>query len=55
VTGHERVSRYLMALAKVCAEVAAEPRLLPTFLRLIAMVPSTVETLERETRRRLAA
>jgi hypothetical protein len=39
MTRHERVALYLEALAKVCLEVAAEPRLLPTFLRLVALVP----------------
>jgi hypothetical protein len=54
VTRHERVALYLEALAKVCLEVAAEPRLLPTFLRLVALVPATVAALRHE-ERRLAA
>jgi hypothetical protein len=37
MTGHERVALYLEALAKVCAEVADERRLLPVFLARAAV------------------
>ena len=49
----ENISRYLAALGKLCAEVAADPRLLPTFLAILTLVPSTIRELQRS--RRLAA
>lgn len=39
---HEPVARYLRSLGALCYEVSAKPALLPTFLHIIAMVPSTV-------------
>jgi hypothetical protein len=46
------ITRYVEALGWLCVEVARQPRLLPTFLRILQLVPSTVRELER---RRLAA
>jgi hypothetical protein len=47
------VSSYLHQLAWLCLEVSAKPKLLPTFLRILALVPSTITELQRS--RRLAA
>ena len=46
------VSQYLLGLAALCVEVARNPRLLPVFLRIVARVPRTIESLRS---RRLAA
>jgi hypothetical protein len=52
MTQHDRISVYLRGLARLCAKVAARPELLPTFLRVLALVPGTVrELLRRELRR----
>jgi hypothetical protein len=45
------VAQYLLAIASLCVEVARSPRLLPVFLRVIAMAPGTIEGLERVRRR----
>jgi hypothetical protein len=42
-----RIRRYLQALAKLCIEVAAEPRLLPTFLQVLLLVPKTIAELAK--------
>jgi hypothetical protein len=44
---HEAIRRYLHALSKLCAEVAAEPRLLPTFLQVLLLVPRTIAELAK--------
>jgi hypothetical protein len=41
------VTTYLRGLSMLCMECAAQPRLLPVFLRILAMVPSTVAELQR--------
>jgi hypothetical protein len=46
-----RVVRYLEAVAKLCLEVAAEPRLLPLFVAIIALVPATIAQLKRDSER----
>ena len=43
----ERVNQYLQALGALCLELAHSPRLLPTFLRVIAMAPKTVSELRQ--------
>jgi hypothetical protein len=48
---HARVSLYLRQLGLLCLEVADNPKLLPTFLRLIVLVPATVAELRRDSRR----
>ena len=49
MTRHQKaICRYLEALGKLCAEVAAEPRLLPTFLQVLALVPRTIAELVAE-------
>ncbi len=48
----DHVSQYLLGLSALCAEVAREPRLLPSFVRILARVPSTIE--QMWTRRRAA-
>jgi hypothetical protein len=50
----DQISRYLLGLAALCLEVSREPRLLPTFVRILARVPSTLAALQRA-QRRLAA
>jgi hypothetical protein len=49
---HDHVGLYLEGLAALCLEVA-RPRLLPTFLCILALVPGTLADLQRS--RRLAA
>jgi hypothetical protein len=49
-----RVRVCLQNLAALCCEVADRPWLLPTFLRIVALVPSTIVELT-EARRRIAA
>jgi hypothetical protein len=44
---HEAIRRYLHALGRLCAEVAAEPKLLPTFLQILTLVPRTVGELAK--------
>jgi hypothetical protein len=51
---HDRISVYPRGLARLCAEVADEPRLLPTFLRILAIVPATIRELQRAGLRRVA-
>jgi hypothetical protein len=48
------VGLYLAALAALCQEVSRKPRLLPLFIRIVALAPRTLAELERS-RRRLAA
>jgi hypothetical protein len=36
---------YLQSLSRLCVEVAATPALLPTFLRVLRLVPATVAQL----------
>ena len=48
----DHVSQYLLGLSRLCVEVARNPRLLPVFLRIVARVPRTIESLRS---RRLAA
>ncbi len=43
----DRVDTYLLALGALCLELARAPQLLPTFLRLIKLVPRTVAELRR--------
>ena len=50
---HDCVAQYVKALGWLCVEVARQPKLLPVFLRLLTLVPRTVEQLQRA--RRLAA
>jgi hypothetical protein len=38
-------SQYLTALGKLCAEVARNPTLLPTFIAILKLVPGTVREL----------
>ncbi len=47
------LTAYLLALSRLCQEVAREPRLLPTFFAILRLVPSTVRELEQQ--RRVAA
>jgi hypothetical protein len=42
-----------MGLSQLCAEVAAEPKLLPLFIAIIELVSGTIRELRRA--RRLAA
>lgn len=51
IVQHVRLRRYLLSLASAAEECANRPELLPVFLGVLAMVPRTVEELER----RLAA
>jgi hypothetical protein len=44
---HEAIRSYLYALGRLCLEVAAEPRLVPTFLQVLALVPRTVGELAK--------
>lgn len=41
------VRRYLLGLLSLCLEVARQPKLLLPFLRNLALVPATIEKLER--------
>ena len=43
----DRVSTYLLALGALCLELARAPQLLPVFLRVIRLAPSTVTELRR--------
>lgn len=43
----DRVSAYLVALGWLCLELARAPQLLPVFLRVIRLAPSTVAELRR--------
>jgi hypothetical protein len=43
----DRVAQYLESLGNLCMECARRPELLPTFLRIIAMVPKTIEAMLR--------
>ena len=43
----DRVDTYLLALGALCLELARAPRLLPVFLRVIQLAPSTVAELLR--------
>jgi hypothetical protein len=55
MTPHDRrVQIYLLALSRLCREVADEPRLLLPFLRILAMVPATLRELQREQKRMAA-
>jgi hypothetical protein len=45
MTPHDRTAIYLRALAALCLEVAAEPRLLLTFLAILRLVPQTLAEL----------
>jgi hypothetical protein len=47
MTRDASIRRYLHALSKLCAEVAAEPKLLPTFLQILLLVPRTVAELAK--------
>jgi hypothetical protein len=47
------LTRYLLALSRLCVEVARRPHLLPWFLAILAKVPSTLLALRRA--RRIAA
>jgi hypothetical protein len=42
VIRQDGVARYLLGLSALCAEVARESRLLPTFVRILARVPATL-------------
>ena len=46
----DRVDTYLLALGALCLELARAPQLLPVFLRVIKLVPSTVAELRRSER-----
>jgi hypothetical protein len=48
---------YLRGLARLCEEVARQPRLLPVFVRVLAMAPATLRELLRRDcdQRRIAA
>jgi hypothetical protein len=48
------ITRYLLGLGALCFEVSRNPRLLPTFIAIIARVPSTIIELAGY-RRRIAA
>jgi hypothetical protein len=49
VTQHDyRITIYLKGLASLCLEVAREPRLLPLFVAIVAMMPKTLREFERE-------
>jgi hypothetical protein len=41
----------LLGLAQLCAEVAERPYLLPVFLQVILLVPTTLASLRKDTRR----
>ena len=45
---HARVNIYLRELAKLCIEVADEPRLQPLFLHILALAPGTLAALSAE-------
>jgi hypothetical protein len=51
---HDRVARYLVALSSLCLEIARQPHLLPLFVQVIRLVPSTLAELQWA-QRRLAA
>jgi len=51
----DRVRVYLVALSKLCIEVAAMPGLLPLFARIVAIIPATLSELRRGEERRIAA
>jgi hypothetical protein len=36
---HPNISRYLLSLSHLCAEVAARPELLPVFFAVLRLVP----------------
>ena len=42
----DHVRLYLLALSRLALEVSRNPRLLPSFLRIVARVPSTLAALE---------
>jgi hypothetical protein len=41
------VSRYLLALGRLCVEVAHRPTLLPVFVAIVKLVPGTIMSLQR--------
>jgi hypothetical protein len=47
----DHVRLYLVALSRLALEVSRNPRLLTTFLRIVARVPGTIEQLRCERRR----
>jgi hypothetical protein len=49
------ISRYLLSLSHLCREVSDKPALVPTFLRIVALVPQTIVDLQRADDRRMAA
>lgn len=54
LSSHERIRRYLEGPARLVLEVSHDQRLLPVFLRIVALVPATVRHLRRGDQRRLA-
>jgi hypothetical protein len=52
--GPALITRYLLALSRLCVEVARRPHLLPTFIAIIGKVPGTIIELAGH-RRRIAA
>jgi hypothetical protein len=48
------ITSYLRAIARLALEVADRPSLLPVFLAVLRLVPSTIAALQRA-QRRLAA
>jgi hypothetical protein len=48
------VRAYLLGLSRLCVEVSRDQRLLPVFLRILALAPATVAQLQKA-QRRLAA
>jgi hypothetical protein len=49
------VGSYLRGIAALAMEVSTRPWLLPHFVEVIGLVPTTVRELERTERRRIAA
>jgi hypothetical protein len=47
----DHVRLYLVALSRLALEVSRNPRLLPSFIRIVSRVPSTIEALRCERRR----
>jgi len=55
VNSRDRISAYLRALGLLCFEVSRDRRLLPLFVRIIALAPGTIAELRRGDQRRIAA
>lgn len=55
VNERDRIARYLEGVARLCIEVSRQPELLPSFLAVVMLVPSTLAELAGAKRKRIAA